>query len=144
MDIGESEDEYLTNIYYSNHYPLEQNIIWDASDENSSSSYGSGDSQPDQISQLLSIEELNELLEKKGVGDIFVMHINAVSLVAHFDDIESLITAKSFAPPDILCVSETRFKNEKIDFQTQLTALPDYNLIYDNSPANAGGAIYIY
>ena len=59
MDIGESEDEYLTNTDYSNHYPLEQNIIWDASDKNSNTVNDPGDSQPDQISHLFSIEKLN-------------------------------------------------------------------------------------
>ena len=139
MDIGDSEDDCLTSIDYSNHYPLEENGFL-------SDSWGvtTGDDRYEQSPNLFSLEKLNAILKQKGKGDLFVMHINAVSLVKYFDEIESLISAKTLASPDILCISETRFKDEKIDFQTQLTALPEYSCIYDNSPTNTGGvAIYI-
>ena len=142
MDIGECEDEYLTNIDYSSHYAIDsdpacENVVMSEDPQT-----------PTEVreanSNYFSLKNLNEVLLTKGEGDLFVMHINAVSLVAYFDEIESLISAKISTLPDILCVSETRFKNDKIDFQTQLTNLPHYDLIYDNSPTNAGGvAIYV-
>ena len=41
-------------------------------------------------------------------------------------------------------MSETRLKDEKLDWQKKLVKLSDYDLKYDNSPSDAGGvAIYV-
>ena len=87
------------------------------------------------------IEEINKLAQNH-INDVFIVHMNAVSLVANFDKITLFLEKISF--PDIICVSETRLKDEKIDFQKHLISIPNYDLIFDNSPTNAGGvAIFV-
>ena len=67
--------------------------------------------------------------------------MNAVCLVSHFDDIESLLNKTS---PDVWCISETGINHNKIDYQIKLVSHADYKLAYDKSPLSAGGvAIYI-
>ena len=86
---------------------------------------------------------LNKQLKSKGVGDLFILHINIVSLVANFDEIKSLIS-NTFLKPDFICVTETRLKDRKIRWQSGLVNLPNYKLKYDNSKTSAGGvAIYV-
>jgi len=89
------------------------------------------------LPQYHSIEGLNYSLSKLSDNDFFALHLNAVSLVSNFDEIHSFISAKCATSPDILCLSETRFKDEKIEAQTQLTSITGYNLAYDNSKTSA-------
>ena len=87
-------------------------------------------------------ENVSKLIKEGKDKDISVIHLNAVSLVANFDTISNFLEGLNF--PDVICISETRLKNDKIDWQLQLVGLPNYDLHYDNSPSNAGGvAIYI-
>ena len=88
------------------------------------------------------ISSLNS--ELKSEGDILVLHINIVSLVANFDEVKSLISQTKFMP-DFICISEIRLKDKKIKWQSKLVNLPDYKLHYNNSKTNAGGvAIYVH
>ena len=41
--------------------------------------------------------------------------------------------------PDIICVSETKLKDGKINWQKNLVQIENYDLKYDNSPNDAGG-----
>ena len=86
-------------------------------------------------------EDVSQLVSGGSKNDLSMIHLNAVSLLANFDTISHFVEGLNF--PDIICISETRLKNEKIDWQLQLVGLPHYDLHYDNSPSNAGGvAIY--
>ena len=87
------------------------------------------------------IESVNKI-QNKNLGDISIVHINSRSLVLNFDSIISFLEKVKF--PEIICVSETRLKNKKMNWQSKLVNIPNYELIFDNSPTNAGGvAIYI-
>ena len=47
--------------------------------------------------------------------------------------------------PHFICISETRLKDKKIDWQSAIVNLPNYELSYDNSKSSAGGvAIYVH
>ena len=82
--------------------------------------------------------------EQKSEGDLLVMHMNIVSLVANLDEVKSLISQTKFAP-DLICITETRLKDKKIDWQSMIVNLPNYELCYDNSKTSAGGVtIYIH
>ena len=90
-----------------------------------------------------SITDLNRQLNSESKGDLFVLHFNIVSLVLHKDAIASLIS-KTKIKPDIICVSESKLKDDKIEWQSKMVDIPNYKLIYDNSKTDAGGvAIYI-
>ena len=146
MNIEEDEYACLTYIDYSTPYPLDtDNVLCIEGHESQDFSPITETIHGSSIGNSYhSISNLNSILKCKGEGDLFVMHLNAVSLVAHYDEIESLISAKISATPDILCISETRFKDSKVDYQSKLATHPDYDLVYDNSPTNAGGvAIYV-
>ena len=96
------------------------------------------------LDSYANIDDLNSILKTKTVGDILIAHINSVSLQAHFDSISSLINNKMHKPPDVICFSETRLKDDKIDYQANFVDLPNYELFYDNSPTCAGGvAVYV-
>ena len=103
------EDMCLTNTDYNTGYSVEQTDMDNISNLNT-------DLIP-RTNQYHSLNNLNELLSRKKKNDLFAMHLNTVSLVPHFDDISSLISAKCKVNPDILCISETRFKDDKIDYQ---------------------------
>ena len=76
--------------------------------------------------------------------DLLILHMNIVSLVANFDSVKSLIS-QAKVTPHFICVTETRLKDKKIDWQSALVNLPDYELHYDNSKTSAGGvAIYVH
>ena len=52
--------------------------------------------------------------------------------------------SKTKVKPDIICVSESKLKDDKIEWQSKMVDIPNYKLIYDNSKTDAGGvAIYI-
>ena len=133
MYIEEDEDSYLTATNYSENFPLLGINGYSDSNIPRSPSF-----------QHFSLNQLNSMLKDKKPNDFFALHINAVSLVANFDEIHSLISAKSACLPDVLCISESRLKDDKIEAQLQLTNIPEYNLAFDNSSTSAGGAaIYI-
>ena len=91
----------------------------------------------------LDLEDVDCMLRNKNDTDIYVIHFNAVSWVHNFDHFKALID-KMKCKPEVICVSETRLKDEKIEWQRKLVKLPDYDLEYDNSPSDAGGvAIYV-
>ena len=79
------------------------------------------------IPQYFDIDNVTNLT-KEYINDIFIVHLNAVSLVANFDKICLFLENIRF--PDIICISETRLKNEKIDYQKNLVNIPSYDLLY--------------
>ena len=82
--------------------------------------------------------------EQKLEGDLLILHINIVSLVANFDEVKSLIS-QTIIMPHFICISETRLKDKKIGWQSAIVDLPNYKLSYDNSKSSAGGvAIYVH
>ena len=86
------------------------------------------------------IDGMNKL-QNKNLGDISIVHLNARSLILNFDSIISFLEKANL--PEIICVSETRLKDKKIDWQSKLVAIQNYDLVYDNSPTCAGGvAVY--
>ena len=99
--------------------------------------------QSDIIFKYNSIGDLNTKLEEKTVSDLFIIHLNIVSLVLHIDSIKSMISEMKIKP-DIICISESRLKDGKIKWQSGLVSIDDYALKYDNSKTSAGGvAIYV-
>ena len=92
---------------------------------------------------LDSIEKINQKLNCDSKGDLFVLHLNISSLVLYKDELASMISRMT-VPPDVICVSESRLKDDKIDWQLKMVDIPNYYLKYDNSKTDAGGvAIYI-
>ena len=89
-----------------------------------------------------STEDINKLTDGICCRDLFAVHVNAVSLLKNFDNIAILIEKMKF--PNIICVSETRLKDNKINAQLNFVTIPNYDLVYDNSATNAGGvAVYV-
>ena len=66
-----------------------------------------------------SIEDLNLNLGKSQGKNLFIIHFNIVGLVLHKDDIDLLIK-KMVNKPDIICITESRLKDEKIKWQSGL------------------------
>ena len=91
----------------------------------------------------LSMDNLNSVLREKSNKDIFIVHFNAVSWVKNFDSFMSLFDQMNHSP-DLICVSETRLKDGKVNWQKNLVSIDGFDIKYDNSPSDAGGvAIYI-
>ena len=68
------------------------------------------------------------------------MHINIRSLNKNFDSLLEFLHLLS-AVPDIICLSETKIKDENITVPLGLT---NYEFIHTDSKTNAGGvAMYI-
>ena len=89
------------------------------------------------------IDFLNQKLEKRGNDELFIMHFNARSLSKNIEEIQSLIAIIKDSP-DIICISETKLHDDKIDWQSNLVKLPGYALVYNNSTTQAGGVgIYV-
>ena len=66
--------------------------------------------------------------------ELLVLHVNIRSLQKNFDDLYQLICQFKY-PPDIICLSETRLKDQvPINVNTN-----GYNFVNANSPTNAGG-----
>ena len=128
------EDLYVTSTDYNQDYPLDDLPV----------SVATLPSSPAH-SKYYSLDSLNsDVLGGNGKNGFFAIHLNAVSLLSHFDEIKSLISAKTKVYPDVLCISESRLKDSKIEAQLQLVSHPEYNLVFDNSPTSAGGAaIYV-
>ena len=89
-----------------------------------------------------SIEDLNRKLNSESKGDLFVLHFNIVSLVLHKDAIASMIS-KTKVKPDVICVSESKLKDDKIEWQSKMVDIPNYKLIFDNSKTDAGGVVVL-
>ena len=109
------DEDILANVTdYSMHFPLDTAFETDEASVHDSTQanleLGNWDL-TNSSQQYHSINDLNQILNKKGEGDFFALHLNAVSLVSHFDEIESLISAKTVIFPDVLCISETRLSN---------------------------------
>ena len=79
--------------------------------------------------EYYSTDDINLKFDRSNSDDIFILHVNAVSLVANFDELSRLIFDKIDCAPHIICVSETRLKNEKIDFQKNLVSIPCFDLL---------------
>ena len=89
----------------------------------------------------LDIENLNPVLTRKKSTDIFIVHVNARSWVKNFDSFTSLFDRMAH-PPEILCITETRLKDSKLDWQKNVTKIRNYDPIkYDNSPTDAGAGV---
>ena len=138
MNIEEDEDAYLISINYNEDYALEglgQTELSTGDTENGDIIHSISDA-------YQSLSNLQNILKTKEKGDLFVMHLNASSVPKHFDRIESLINKTN---PDVLCITETRFNNKKIDYQIAMAAHPNYVLKYDNAPTKSGvGGVAIY
>ena len=144
MYVEEDVDLCLTNTDYSIPYPIDSNIVCPREESKILPDSTHTTTSGTLSKSYTSFNDLNFLLKEKRKGDLFALHLNAVSLVAHYDEIESLIDSRITVSPDILCISETRFKDSKVEYQAKLVMHPDYQLVYDNSPTNAGGvAIYV-
>ena len=87
-------------------------------------------------------EELNIEIEKTS-DNIRLIHINAVSLPKHIDNITAMIAELSKLP-SIIFISETRVADEKEELQKSQIKIPGYTFVLDNSSTSAGGtAIYV-
>ena len=138
MNIEEDEDTYLTSTNYNEEYPLQ------GLDETAVSSVVNNNSENIHLfsDAYQSLSDLQNILKTKEKGDLFVMHFNASSVPKHFDRIETLVNKTN---PDVLCISETRFNNNKVEYQIPMASLPNYALIYDNAPTKSGvGGVAMY
>ena len=66
--------------------------------------------------------------------ELLVLHVNIRSLQKNFDDLYQLICQFKHSP-DIICLSETRLKNQ-VPINVNIHG---YNFVNANSPTNAGG-----
>ena len=66
---------------------------------------------------------------------LFIIHINIRSLNKNFDSLLEFLHLL-FAVPDIICLSETKIKDENI---TVLLRIPNYEFIHADSKTNAVG-----
>ena len=92
--------------------------------------------------EYFTTEELNVEIQKTP-ENIRLIHINAVSLCKHVDNIIAMM-AEFSKLPSIIFISETRVHDDKEEFQKTQIKIPGYTFVLDNSPRNAGGtAIYV-
>ena len=63
----------------------------------------------------LDLVDINCMLRNENEKDLFMIHFNAVSWVHNFDSYKALIDRMK-CKPEVICVSETRLKDEKIDW----------------------------
>ena len=93
-------------------------------------------------SEYYTTEEFNIEIQKTP-DNIRLIHINAVSLCKHIDDITAMI-AELTKLPSIIFISETRVQDEKEEFRKSQIKIAGYTFVIDNSPTCAGGtAIYV-
>ena len=97
------------------------------------------------VSKYYSMSDLNSVLTSKAQNDLFILHLNIVSLVKYIDELKSTLS-KTKVVPDIICLTETRLMDKKLVWQKKLIKIPNYDLFsYVNSPTTAGGvAIYTH
>ena len=69
-----------------------------------------------------SVEGMNKV-QNKNLGDVSIVHLNSRSLVLNFDSIISFLEKANL--PEIICVSETRLKNKKMNWQSKLVNIPN-------------------
>ena len=99
---------------------------------------------PDLLGRYTSLSELNCKITEHSSKDLFILHLNTVSLTDKMDDIQILIRQLQ-NPPDIICVSETKLHEKKIDWQLNWVKLKNFTFVSHNSITDAGGVgIYIY
>lgn len=80
----------------------------------------------------------NITLEKNKYG-LFLIHLNMRSLHKNYDGLCHLLSSLP-ASPEVICISETKIKNEPLSNIT----LPGYSFINVPSPTNAGGVgVYV-
>ena len=69
---------------------------------------------------------------------LFILHVNIKSLLRNLHRLEDLLLLIKY-PPDVLCITETKIKNNPLRNIT----IPGYDFFHADSPTNAGGvAIY--
>ena len=66
------------------------------------------------VSKYHSLSDLNTKLNTKTSNDLFILHLNIVSLVKNIDEIKSTI-AKTKNVPDIILLTETRLHDKKLN-----------------------------
>ena len=69
------------------------------------------------------------------LSNLYVVHINIVSLLKNFDKLELFLNQLT-RQVDIICLSETSQTSDKI----AMTNIHGYNFFYCNSPTCAGGS----
>ena len=96
------------------------------------------------LSEYYTAEELNNLRLLKTNDDILILHINADSLEPNLEKIINALSEFD-KKPSIICISDTRLHESKLDLQLTQVILKGYNLTtYNNSKTKAGGtAIYV-
>ena len=96
------------------------------------------------VSPYHDVNSLKNLVINKSVREISIIHFNAISLEKNIDSIQNLLLKLS-ALPDIICISETKLQDDKINNQINFVQLPNYNFEFNNSKTKAGGtAMYIH
>ena len=84
------------------------------------------------------IESLNLEIKKANNQNLFIMHMNTNSLVSKAWDIDRMVDILA-KPPDVICISETKLHDKKINWQSRLVQIPHYKFYFDNSKTLAGG-----
>ena len=99
---------------------------------------------------LLDVETFSSLLNSKDNDEVLVVHINARSLLKNVDNIQEFLDTLDKLP-DIICISETKIKNQtetspKSIFDFDEIQLDGYHpFIYNNTAAHFGGTgIYVH
>ena len=110
MDIEEDCDSYLVNTNYNYDYPLGGMSLATASNislTTFSTDSNSNSNPPDAHKVYTSLGELESISKNKSKGEFFAVHVNAVSLVAHYDEIESLLNKVSLAERNLCSATVT-------------------------------------
>ena len=81
------------------------------------------------------LAELNGEMSVSALSNLYVVHINIVSLLKNFDKLELFLNQLP-CQVDIICLSETRLTFDKI----AMTNINGYNFFYCNSPDRASGS----
>ena len=85
------------------------------------------------------LESVARSMQQVRDSNIFMMHINIVSLLKNYDKMMQLLSTFPHKL-DAICISETRLKDHLVNS----VHIPGYNLFYSNSCTSAGGAaIYV-
>ena len=91
-------------------------------------------------------EDLNCKLQFcRGDDGLFLLHLNTRSLIKRLDedDIKNLLKNLDYSP-DVILISETKLKDDDMDWQINFITISGYKVLYDNSKTYAGGvAMYV-
>ena len=94
------------------------------------------------LSDYYTVDELNTCKSSPN-QDLFLLHIDAVSLTANYDNIVDTI-GQLKQLPSLLFISETKLHDSKIDDQLAQISIDGYSIAFTNSSTKAGDtAIYI-